>query len=102
MRATAALLPFAAAVALAASLLPGAAARADVPRACVREHPAYDREACALAMRDERRDVLPLARQHTLDAERERQVREMPLQDAERNRLLREIRDALRADEGGF
>ncbi len=100
MRARASLPLLASAFALAASLLPAAPARADVPRACVREHPSYDRQACVLAMREERRRVLPLVRRRTLDADRDRHERAMPLQDAERNQLLREIRDALRAREG--
>ncbi len=87
------------AAAVAASLLPFSTARAGVPRACLREHPAYDREACAIASREQLREVVPLFRLRTLDADRERRARRVPLQDAERNELLREIRDALRAEE---
>ena len=66
---------------------------ADVPRACV--HPVADPIRCAEQTRAEHHDLLPTARLRALEAQRRRLERRIPLQDAERNALLLEIREVL-------
>lgn len=68
---------------------------AGVPRACV--HPRASAIECTLAEREQRLDVLPAARVRELRRQQIEFEAEIPLEDAERNRLLREIRDSLEA-----
>jgi hypothetical protein len=57
----------------------------------------YDAIACARETRLEHQDVLPSARLRALQRQRRMlERRAAPQEDAERNRLLREIRDILR------
>ena len=76
-----------------ASGLGAVSGRAGVPRSCI--HPHFDPLRCARDTRSEHRDVLPSARLRQLDAQRPRLEDRVPLQDAERNALLKEIHELL-------
>ena len=70
------------------------AAHSGVPRACI--HPVSDPVECTRVKSLERYDVLGSARIRELRLrESVYQEKVVPIQDAERNRLLKEIRNAL-------
>lgn len=70
-------------------------AHAGVPRACV--YMTFDPILCKQAYAEERLDVLPSARVRVLERQRRSHRRVVvPVQDAERNALLEQIRDAAR------
>ncbi len=71
-------------------LLAPVVAYAGVPRACI--HSSYGPLECSRQMRLERNDVLPSARVRRLERQRlEFEQSAVPIQDEERNRLLKEI-----------
>ncbi len=71
-------------------MLAPAVAYAGVPRACI--HSSYDPIECSRQMQLERNDVLPSARVRLLARQRiEYEQIVVPIQDAERNRLLEEM-----------
>ncbi len=81
---------------LAGSLLAAPHARAGVPRSCI--HPQADALECP---RDQRRTllkVIPSARVRALHAQRRDFERTTTLRDLERNRILWDIRRALRRE----
>ncbi len=70
-------------------------AYAGVPRACI--HSSYGPIECSRQMQLERNDVLPSARVRRLERQRiEYEQIVVPLQDAERDRLLEEMLSELR------
>ncbi len=79
-------------------LLAALPAGADVPDSCV--HPQVDPLLCAVETRLVHYDVLPSARVRALERLYERLAREAPLQDLERNLLLEEILETIRARRG--
>ncbi len=79
----------------AGQMLAPAVAYAGVPRACI--HSSYGPIECSRQMQLERNDVLPSARVRRLERQRiEYEQIVVPLQDAERDRLLEEMLSELR------
>lgn len=78
---------------LAVLALAAGPAHAGVPRVCI--HPDYDPVLCRVEKEADLLDVLPSARIRALERQRHDLERVVPLQDAERNRLLERIREAL-------
>ncbi len=79
----------------AGQMLAPAVAYAGVPRACI--HSSYGPIECSREMQLERNDVLPSARVRRLERQRiEYEQIVVPLQDAERDRLLEEMLYELR------
>lgn len=82
-----------AALGLLMTALAPAAARADVPRACV--HPHYEPLECMRETRRVQLELLPLARLRELARQQPRLAHVVALEDAERNLLIEAILELL-------